>query len=107
MGHHALVFGASGILGWAVVNEILNNYPEAGTYCKVTALTNRSLTLEESLWPAPGGNRPDLSIVSGVDLTQGTVEDVTETLKQRVPDIGELSSYVTALHYLQVPSFVQ
>ena len=91
MGHHALVFGASGILGWAIVNEILHNYPEKGTYSKVTALTNRPLTREGALWPAAGDGKADLSIVSGIDLTQGTVEDVKETLKQRVPDIDSVT----------------
>lgn len=95
MGHHALVFGASGILGWAIVNEILNNYPEKGTYSKVTALTNRPLTREEALWPTPGGDRPELSIVSGIDLTQGTMEDVKDRLKDRVPDVDT----VTQVHY--------
>jgi hypothetical protein len=95
MGHHALVFGASGILGWAIVNEILSNYPEKDTYSKVTALTNRPLTREEALWPQPGGERPDLNIVSGIDLTQGTTEDVRAKLKEQVPDIDS----VTQVHY--------
>jgi hypothetical protein len=95
MGHHALVFGASGILGWAIVNEILNNYPDNGVYSKVTALTNRPLTREEAIWPAPGGRRPELNVVSGIDLTQGTMEEVREKLKERVPDIGT----VTQVHY--------
>lgn len=87
MAHHALVFGASGILGWAVVNEILNNYPEKGTYGKVTALTNRPLSLEDSLWPAPGPGTPELKLVSGIDLTHGTAETLIETLKERISDI--------------------
>lgn len=95
MGHHALVFGASGILGWAIVNEILNNYPKKGTYSKVTALTNRPLAREEALWPIPGGERPELNIVSGIDLTQGTMEDVRDKLQERVPDIDS----VTQVHY--------
>lgn len=95
MGHHALVFGASGILGWAVVNEILNDYPEEGVYSKVTALTNRPLTLEDALWPKPDGQTPELNIVSGIDLTKGTMEDVKAVLKDRVPDIDT----VTQVHY--------
>ena len=95
MGHHALVFGASGILGWAIVNEILNNYPEKGTYSKVTALTNRPLTREDAIWPMADGQRPELNIVSGIDLTKGTVEDVRDVLKERVPDIDT----VTQVHY--------
>jgi hypothetical protein len=95
MGHHALVFGASGILGWAIVNEILNNYPEEGVYSKVTALTNRPLTLEDGLWPRPDGHRPELNIVPGIDLTKGTMEEVRVVLQDRVPDIDS----VTQVHY--------
>lgn len=95
MGHHALVFGASGILGWAIVNEILNNYPAKGTYTKVTALTNRPLTREEALWPPPGGERPELNLVCGIDLTQGTREEVGAKLAALVPDIPS----VTQVHY--------
>jgi nucleoside-diphosphate-sugar epimerase len=87
MAHHALVFGASGILGWAIVNEILNNYPNPDTYSKVTALTNRPLTREASLWPGHSPGMPELDIVSGIDLTKGSIEEVGETLKERVPGI--------------------
>lgn len=88
-GHHALVFGSSGILGWAVVNEILNNYPDKGAYRKVTALTNRPLSLKDSLWePRPENGGAELSIVDGIDLTKGTVEEHIETLRKLVPDIN-------------------
>lgn len=102
MGHqeHALVFGASGILGWAVVNEILDNYPAKGTYSKVTALTNRPLSKEDSLWPDNDGKRPELSIVTGIDLTKGSLEDVKTTLQQRVPDIDS----VTHVYYFGTSS---
>ncbi|KAH7040355.1 uncharacterized protein B0I36DRAFT_9048 [Microdochium trichocladiopsis] len=91
-GHHALVFGASGILGWAVVDQILKNYPEKGSYKKVTALSNRPLTLEDSLWaPQPKNGGAELSIVEGVDLTQGTVEDHTNILRRLVPDIESVT----------------
>ena len=42
--NHALVFGASGISGWAIVNQILSDYPAKGVFSAVTALTNRPLT---------------------------------------------------------------
>jgi nucleoside-diphosphate-sugar epimerase len=87
MPHHALVFGASGILGWAIVNEILNNYPNAGTYYKVTALTNRPLSRQDALWPESAPGMPELNIVSGIDLTKGTVEEVKKVMKERVPGI--------------------
>jgi len=49
---HALVFGASGVAGWSVVDQILSNYPREGTFSKVTALVNRPLNFEESYWSA-------------------------------------------------------
>jgi len=91
MAHHALVFGASGILGWAIVNEILSNYPNQGTYSKITALTNRSLSREDALWPAAAPGMPELDIVSGIDLTKGTVEEVKEVMMERVPSIGTVT----------------
>ena len=91
MSHHALVYGASGILGWAVVNEILNQYPVKGTFSKVTAITNRPLTLKESLWPETKDDEPILSIVSGIDLTKGTTEDLESILTEVVPDIATVT----------------
>lgn len=88
---HALVFGASGILGWAVVDQILKSYPQKGVFSKVTALTHRPLSLQDSQWPKPGGTNPELALVSGIDLTQGTVEDIKQQLRERVPDIGTVT----------------
>lgn len=93
--HHALVFGASGILGWSVVDQILKNYPEEGVFRKVTALSNRPLSVENAFWPAAGPGTPALQIVDGIDLTSGTVDQVRETLQRRVPDIDT----VTHIYY--------
>ncbi|KAH0840716.1 hypothetical protein AYO21_00630 [Fonsecaea monophora] len=101
---HALVFGASGILGWAVVDQILKNYPQKGTFSKVTALTNRPLDLQDSQWPEPGGTNPELALVSGVDLTRGTVEDIKQQLKERVPDIGTVTQ-IFYFAYIFHPDF--
>lgn len=95
MGHHALVFGASGILGWSVVDQIVKNYPAAGVFSKVTALSNRPLSNENSFWPETGPNTPELRIVDGIDLTKGTVDDMKEVLRERVPDIQD----VTHIYY--------
>ncbi|ORY60048.1 uncharacterized protein BCR38DRAFT_398122 [Pseudomassariella vexata] len=51
MGHHALVFGASGILGWAVFDQILNNHFKKGIFSKATALSNRPLSKKNVVWP--------------------------------------------------------
>lgn len=79
---HALVFGASGISGWAVVDQLLRDYPAAGTWDKVTALTNRPLSLETSQWPKTN----NLRIVSGLNLLEPSQEVFNETMKQQIPD---------------------
>jgi hypothetical protein len=64
--YRALVFGASGITGWAVVQEALK-YPNPITFDKVIGLTNRPLTKSEAL--LPDDERLDLH--SGIDLRGG------------------------------------
>ena len=66
---HALVFGASGICGWAIVNQCLS-YPSKDTFKQITALTNRPLSKEDSGWPAASR----LKLVSGIDLTLSEAE---------------------------------
>jgi nucleoside-diphosphate-sugar epimerase len=46
----ALVFGASGITGWAIVKEALQ-YPTPTAFNKVIGLTNRPLTKPQALLP--------------------------------------------------------
>jgi len=88
----ALIFGASGVSGWAFVNEMLNDYPKKGVWGKVHALTNRPLKQGDSLWP----NDPRLNIVSGIDLLQGSQEELEQTLKDRIEDVNK----VTHVFYL-------
>ena len=78
---YALVFGASGISGWALVKEALS-YPTPTTFGKVTAVTNRPLMLSDSQWPED----PRLQIVSGVDLTS-SVGSVVSALSQKVDNV--------------------
>lgn len=68
----ALVFGASGVTGWAFVNEILNDYPRKGLWNGVLAFTNRPLSVEQSYWPTDDR----LSITSGINLLEGTQEEL-------------------------------
>ena len=90
--NHALVFGASGLAGWAVVDQLLDNYPAEGTFSKVTALVNRPLSLASSHWPSPSPSRPSLDLVSGVNLlADGTIEELSETLKEKVQDIANVT----------------
>lgn len=79
----ALVFGASGVSGWAFVDEMLHDYPEPGIWSTVHALTNRPLQHDDSRWPAD----PRLHIVSGVDLLRGSQADLEATLQATVPGI--------------------
>ncbi|PVI05890.1 hypothetical protein DM02DRAFT_724671 [Periconia macrospinosa] len=87
MGNHALIYGASGISGWAIVNAILNGYPSKDTFTKVSALVNRPLTREMALWP----DDPRLQIVSGIDLLKGSQEELEKTIKEKVPDVDTVT----------------
>lgn len=91
-GKSALIFGASGVTGWAFVNEILNDYPKKGTWTKVHALTNRPLTLEDSNWPQDSR----LNIVSGIDLLQGSQEELEKVMKEKIEGVEK----VTHVYYL-------
>ncbi|KAF7185709.1 Short chain dehydrogenase sirQ [Pseudocercospora fuligena] len=79
MGNHALIFGATGIQGWAVTRELLNGYPSPSAFDRITALTNRPIT-GEMLWP----ESDKLQVVSGIDLLG---DNVDQEMKERVPDI--------------------
>lgn len=92
MSKSALIFGASGVTGWAFVNEILHDYPKKGIWKKVHALTNRPLKQSDSLWPVD----ERLNIVSGIDLLKGRQEDLDATIKQQVKGVEE----VTHVYYL-------
>lgn len=87
MGKHALIFGASGITGWAVVNELLSDSPDAQNFDRVTALTVRPLKSNESHWISSR----KLNIVDGIDLSSGTSDDVIQTLKTRVNNIESVT----------------
>ncbi|KAH8651832.1 hypothetical protein BGZ60DRAFT_436413 [Tricladium varicosporioides] len=91
MSKSALIFGASGVTGWAFVNEILNDYPKKGIWGKVHALTNRPLKQSDSLWT----NDPRLNIVSGIDLLKGTQENLEAAL-----GVIEGIKEVTHVYYL-------
>ncbi|KAJ6075755.1 hypothetical protein N7499_007736 [Penicillium canescens] len=94
--NHAIIFGASGIIGWALVNQLLGPYPDAGTFSKVTAITNRPLSLSETCWPESNSQRQDLQLVSGIDLRRGDGTTLADTLKGTVKDVES----VTHIYYL-------
>lgn len=80
---HAIVFGSSGVSGWALVNELLHDYPMKDSWSRITALTNRPLKHETTLWPAD----KRLNLVSGVDLLEGTQAELDETMKRKITDV--------------------
>ena len=86
--NHAIVFGASGLAGWGVVDQLLSNYPSPGTFAKVTALVNRPLNIADSYWPDPSPLRPQLNLVPRVNLAEGTIDDFSSLLEKRVEDIS-------------------
>lgn len=86
MGKHAIIFGASGIQGWAVVNALLSD-PSNECYTRITALTSRPLPPEQRKWPIDSR----LRTVHGVDLLGGSAENLTEMLAENIPDVNTVS----------------
>ncbi|KAK4496025.1 hypothetical protein PRZ48_013294 [Zasmidium cellare] len=87
MANHALIFGATGIQGWAVTNQLLNDYPSKDSFSKITALTNRPIT-EEILWP----KNDKLQVISGINLLhEDGQQGLNAQLKAQVPDIESVT----------------
>jgi hypothetical protein len=76
MSYQALIFGASGISGWAITKAAISS-KKPYNFDKVIALTNRPLSVKDSGLPAD----PRLVLRSGLDLTKG-LEAVIDVLKQ-------------------------
>lgn len=100
-GDHALIFGASGITGWAITNQILNGYPKPGAFSKATALTNRPLKKEETLWP----ENDKLQLVSGIDLMntagQKALEDEMKAKIKDIDNVTQVFFFGLSLQYSQ------
>lgn len=88
--YHALVIGASGLIGWSVVNQLLQCYPANGTFSRVTALVNRPLDLETCFWPKTTDSTPELDLIPGINLLS-TDEELEATLKERVADVASIT----------------
>jgi hypothetical protein len=86
-GNHAVVFGCSGINGWALVNQLLSGYPSAGSYSKITAIANRPFTAHEAKWPIDDR----LQIVSGIDLLAGDDAQISKALADKVSSVETVS----------------
>ena len=84
---HALIVGATGIQGWAVTNELLEGYPTANSFDKVTALANRPPS-ENLLWP----KSDKLQIVSGINLLNEDGQEALEKqIKESIPAIDSVT----------------
>jgi nucleoside-diphosphate-sugar epimerase len=88
--NHALVIGASGLIGWSVVNQLLQCYPAKGTFTRVTALVNRPLDLGDCFWPETTDSTPALDLIPGINLLS-TDEELEATLKERVADVASIT----------------
>ena len=77
MANHAVVFGAAGLLGWSVINELLS---DESSFSQVTAVVNRPVS-EEQLCLPKSANRPSLQIVSGINLLAGSGTDLANALR--------------------------
>ncbi|KAL4806072.1 hypothetical protein BDV18DRAFT_160140 [Aspergillus unguis] len=86
----ALVFGASGISGWAVTKNLLS-YPSKTTFSRVIGLTHRPRTVADSGLPQD----PRLELYSGIDL-RVSLEEVKQQMQGVIPDLDE----VTHVYYL-------
>ncbi|KND91800.1 hypothetical protein TOPH_03463 [Tolypocladium ophioglossoides CBS 100239] len=89
--NHAIVFGAAGLLGWSVVNQLLSNYPSADSFSQVTAVINRPVSEPDLHLPKPSPERPGFQVVSGVNLLQGTGDDLAGQLKDKVPSAEKIT----------------
>ncbi|RAH80489.1 hypothetical protein BO86DRAFT_364813 [Aspergillus japonicus CBS 114.51] len=86
--NHALVFGASGIIGWAFVNEILQDYPAPNTFSRVTAFTNRPLSPKISQWPPSD----KLHLISNLDLIHTDPTSLSTFLQSHLPDLETVTT---------------
>ncbi|KAF9256063.1 hypothetical protein L218DRAFT_911688 [Marasmius fiardii PR-910] len=87
--NHALVFGASGLIGWSIVDQLLHGpskKPE-NSFAKVTAVTNRPVNLSEAQWPEDSPESPKLQTVSGIDLRSHTETSLFQALEDGVQEI--------------------
>ena len=93
---HLLVFGASGVSGWAVALQSLS-YPSRDAFAHVTALTNRPLSKQDSMLP----DDPRLQLASGIDLT-GSVDSVVAGLQDKIKNIDSVT-HVVFTAYIEKP----
>ncbi|KAL4767076.1 hypothetical protein BDW60DRAFT_220823 [Aspergillus nidulans var. acristatus] len=86
----ALIFGASGISGWAVTKWALE-YPSTTTFSRVIGLTNKPLSLKDSGLPKDSR----LELYNGLNL-RGCFNEVLGQLQEKVPNLED----ITHVYYL-------
>ncbi|CZR63447.1 uncharacterized protein PAC_13344 [Phialocephala subalpina] len=82
----ALVFGASGITGWAITNSALS-YPTPTAFSRVVGFTSRPLSLKDLDFPSD----PRLQLYSGLDLSQDA-DTITKYLK-KIENIDQITHH--------------
>lgn len=92
----ALVFGASGISGWAVTRSLLE-YPTRSTFSRVIGLTHRPQTRVQLGLP----DDPRLEVYSGINL-RGSLDEVMTQMRETIPQLDQ----VTHVYYLGKTSVI-
>ena len=85
--NHAIVFGASGINGWALTNQLLSGYQSPDTFSKITAISHRPFVPEDAGWPKDDR----LQIITGIDLLEGDHTSLQEVLKEKVSSVDTVT----------------
>ncbi|KAF1988255.1 hypothetical protein K402DRAFT_374052 [Aulographum hederae CBS 113979] len=84
-GNVALVFGSSGITGWAITRALLT-YPSPSSFSRIIGLTNRPLSKKDAYLPVETGR---IELYSGLDLSRGSEKAVS--LLRDVEELGEVN----------------
>ncbi|PSN63645.1 hypothetical protein BS50DRAFT_499514 [Corynespora cassiicola Philippines] len=104
--NHALVVGASGLIGWAVVDQLLRYCPSAtsSAFSKITALVNRPIKLQDTFWPEPGTKVPKLALVTGINLSCSD-DNFEELLRDKLPDASTITHvFYCGMSFKEVPA---
>lgn len=89
--NHAVVIGASGLIGWGVVDELLSQDSIApGIFGRVTTVVNRPINRDDTFWPGKHPSQPKLLMVDGINLMDDE-EKVTDMLKDKIPDADTIT----------------
>jgi hypothetical protein len=88
--NHALIIGASGVIGWSVVNQLLQPYPSPSPFSNITAFINRPIDIKDMFWPEPSSGRPEVRLVAGVNLLCSDAE-FEKIIEAKVPDFRSIS----------------